>query len=203
MITGVLIRLAGSMRDPRGVLRTKLEQAPDPVAPEGDRLAAVLLPLVLSEPASIVFTRRHSGLSRHAGEISFPGGLPHDSDADLGVTALRETWEEIGIEPASVDVLGALSPVHTTVSGILILPFVGALEHLPELRPSEAEIEEILTFSVADLVGKASEIQMEREGRRFTTHAFEMDGGTVWGATGRILREFLDVVGKEAPWLAN
>src|SRR6476646_9943921 len=93
----------------------------------GARPAAVLVPLLAAAPEPrIVFTRRNEDLSRHAGEISFPGGLA-DPGEDLRDTALRETEEELGVDRGDVDVLGALPPVHTHVSGILIAPFVGLL----------------------------------------------------------------------------
>src|SRR5512134_3862906 len=120
-------------RPPEGwsVLRASLD--PDPVvevAP-GDRLAGVLLPLIDGTEPSLVFTKRSEDLSRHRGEISFPGGLGHDEDDSVERTALRETQEEVGIDPDAIEVLGALEPVHTFVTGILIVPFVGLLAERP------------------------------------------------------------------------
>ncbi|HKE54454.1 MAG TPA: CoA pyrophosphatase, partial [Actinomycetota bacterium] len=109
--------------DVRSRLEGQLERSSDAVAAPGDRLAAVLLPLV--EGDRLVFTRRAEHLSRHPGEISFPGGLEHEDDADLTATALRETEEELGLPRERVEVLGTLEPVHTFVSAILIVPFVG------------------------------------------------------------------------------
>jgi len=97
-------------QDLRGRLATTLD--PDPVPEPGPRdlLAAVLIPIVEGTEPSVVFTRRTDHLSRHAGEISFPGGLRHAEDATLEDTAVRETEEELGLARASVDVLGALPP---------------------------------------------------------------------------------------------
>jgi 8-oxo-dGTP pyrophosphatase MutT (NUDIX family) len=114
----------------RTALRGSLEQDPSPLPDPGDRLAAVLAPFVEEPVPSLVFTVRSSGMSRHAGEISFPGGL-QDPGETLRQTALREAFEEIGLDTATTELMGALPPVHTTVSGILVVPFVGMLESLP------------------------------------------------------------------------
>ena len=96
--------------DVRDRLRAALDQAPAPTPGPGERLAAVLAPIIGTREPSLVFTVRSSDLSRHAGEISFPGGL-QDGTESLLETALRETAEEIGLDGTSVDVLGALSSV--------------------------------------------------------------------------------------------
>src|SRR5213592_2298449 len=93
----------------------------------GRRPAAVVVPLVGGPEPSIVFTKRTDHLSRHPGEISFPGGMRHDEDPDLLTTALRETHEELGVAPTLIEVLGTLPPLETFTTGFTILPFVGAL----------------------------------------------------------------------------
>lgn len=175
-------------------LRAALEPDPQPVPPPGDRLAAVLLPLVLDGEPSVLFTRRREDMSRHPGEISFPGGLPHDEDDSLAATALRETDEEIGVASGLVEVLGALPPVHTMVSSILVVPFVGALDGRPDLRPSPDEIAEVLEYPVTALLESESAIRMERAGSTFTGYVFDMDGKVIWGATARMLHSFLKIV---------
>src|SRR5438874_5997203 len=104
-------------------LRSMLDADPDPDHGPGDRLAAVLALLILRPEPSLLFTRRAVGLSRHAGEISFPGGIQEDGET-LRVTALREAQEEIGLDPSIADLLGALPSVHTYVSSIVVVPFV-------------------------------------------------------------------------------
>src|SRR3954453_5294450 len=91
--------------------------------------AAVLVPLYLDTgDLHAVFTKRRDDLSRHAGEISFPGGRQDHPDEDLRTTALREADEEIGLDPAVVQLVGALPPVGTFVTGYRIFPFVGLVE---------------------------------------------------------------------------
>ena len=187
--------------DLRARLRAGLD--PDPVheAPPGDRLAAVLA-LVLETPApSLVFTVRAAALSRHAGEISFPGGLL-DPGESLAEAALREAEEEIGLDPALPEVVGALPPVHTHVSGILVVPFVGVIAAPPVFRVSDAEIDEILTFSMRDLAAAERPMSLPRDGGgRWHGWAYEVDGHTVWGATGWMLHTLLALMRREAPWI--
>lgn len=185
----------------RTALRAVLEQDPSPSPDPRDRLAAVLAPLIEEPEAALIFTVRSSDLSRHAGEISFPGGL-QDPGETLSQTALREAFEEIGLEPEATDVVGALPPVHTTVSGILVVPFVGMLESLPAFVVSEGEIEEVLTFTVARLAEVERAVEVAREpGRVWHGFAYELDGYMIWGATGWMLHALLEVIRKEASWL--
>ena len=96
--------------------------------------AAVLLPLYgWPEEPGLIFTERRADLRRHAGEISFPGGRQDDGDADLAATALREAEEEIGLDPAAVELVGALPPTSTFVTGYRIHPFVGLVPDPAEL----------------------------------------------------------------------
>ena len=176
--------------DVRTRLEGSLEPHPAPEPAEGDRLAAVLLPLV--DEDRLVFTRRTEHLSRHPGEISFPGGLAHDEDRDLAATALRETEEELGLSPADVEVLGGLAPVHTFVSAILIVPFVGLVAGSPAFEPSEAEIAEVLTYPLEELSAAETTVEWPRDGHVYRGFAYPMrDGNTIWGATAKILNELI------------
>jgi 8-oxo-dGTP pyrophosphatase MutT (NUDIX family) len=187
--------------DLRSVLRASLEQDPAPTPAAGDRMAAVLAPFVEAPEPSLVFTVRSGDLSRHAGEISFPGGL-QDPGETLRQTASREAYEEIGLDPATTELVGALPPVHTTVSGILVIPFVGMLATSPAFVVSDAEIDEVLTFPVTRLAEVERMVEIARDGRGFWRgYAYELDGYTIWGATGWMLHTLLEVVRKEAGWL--
>lgn len=181
--------------DLRSRLLNALDPSPVPEPAPGDRLAGVLLPLLTGKEPSLVFTLRTDHLPRHAGEISFPGGIEHAEDADLRATALRETREELGIGPEAVEVLGALRPVHTHVSGILVVPFVGMLEARPAFHPNEEEIAEVLEFPISRLAAVEAVVELPVDDHVYRGWAYEVDGHTIWGATARILHEFLDVVG--------
>jgi 8-oxo-dGTP pyrophosphatase MutT (NUDIX family) len=189
------------VRDVRDALRAGLDPGPDAVAPPGDRLAAVMALLVERPSPSLVFTVRAAGLSRHAGEVSFPGGIVDPGESALG-GALREAHEEIGLDPALPEVIGALPPVHTTVSGILVVPFVAVVAELPVFRVSGAEIDQLVVLPVADLAAAEADVLYELpEGGTWRGWVYETGGITVWGATGRMVHDLLDVMRREAPWL--
>jgi 8-oxo-dGTP pyrophosphatase MutT (NUDIX family) len=173
-------------------LSAALDHTPQHQPARGDRLAAVLVPIVGER--SIVFTRRTEELPRHPGEISFPGGIRHDDDASALDTALREADEELGIAPASVDVLGALPPVHTFVSRILIVPFVGVLRDGRAFRPNPGEIAEVLTFPLDELIAAETQVEWRRGKGIYVGQAYEMGHHTIWGATARILASLLEIV---------
>ena len=185
--------------DLRERLAATLDPDPAPDLPPGTRFASVLLPLVASSRPSLIFTRRGEHLSRHAGEISFPGGLPHEEDANLEATALRETEEELGIPRSAVEVIGALAPVHTFVSGILIVPFVGVLADRPVLTPNEAEIAEVLEYTIEELAAAEGIVEFPRDGHVYRGFAYEMGSNTIWGATAKILHEMIERSGS-APY---
>lgn len=184
--------------DLRRRLAGALEPEPRPEPGPTDRLAGVLVPIV--EPAdgarepTIVFTRRTEHLPRHAGEISFPGGIRHEDDADLRATALREADEELGLAPSAVEIVGALPSVHTFVSGILIVPFVGMLDVRPVFTPYEGEIAEVLEYELAALERAEGTVEFRREEGVYRGYAYDMGAHTIWGATARILHDLLDVV---------
>jgi 8-oxo-dGTP pyrophosphatase MutT (NUDIX family) len=185
----------------RAALRTALDRDPVPSPGPRDRLAAVVAPIVEMPEPSLIFTLRASDLSRHAGEISFPGGL-QDAGETLPATALRELFEEIGLEAASIELLGALPPVHTFVSGILVVPFVGLLSSPPAFTVNDAEIAEVLTFPVARLSAVEHTVEIDRgAGRVWHGFAYELEGHTIWGATGWMLHSLLEILRQEAAWL--
>jgi len=171
-----------------------LDPGPDPSLPEGTP-AAVILPIIDGREPAILLTLRTQLVRDHRGEISFPGGARHREDPNLLDTALRETEEELGIPRTLFEVLGSLPPTHTIVSGYVIAPYVGLLSGRPAMTPSAAEIAEVLELPVRRL------IEVEREvpapgGLHPTMYAYEVDGHVVWGATGRILHGFLELLAK-------
>jgi 8-oxo-dGTP pyrophosphatase MutT (NUDIX family) len=171
-----------------------LDPAPLVEVPSDASPAAVLVPILGAAPEPrLVFTKRTDTMSRHAGEISFPGGLV-DPGEHLAAAALREAQEELGLAPSDVELVGALEPVHTRVTGILIIPFVGFLWKDPRFTPNAEEIAEVLEYPLADLVAIGRKAEFEHEGRTFTTHVYEMDGQVIWGATAAILTAFIELI---------
>jgi 8-oxo-dGTP pyrophosphatase MutT (NUDIX family) len=156
----------------------------------GTKDAAVLVPLYPELRA--VFTERREDLRRHAGEISFPGGRRDHPDEDLRTTALREAHEEIGLDPADVELVGALPPVGTFVTGYRIFPFVGRIEEGHVWTPQESEVARVLEFSLADLVRGHEMKRLVRKGVPIKTPTYTVEGHLVWGATGRIVQSLLE-----------
>lgn len=160
--------------------------------------AAVLLPLYgWPEEPGLIFTERRADLRRHAGEISFPGGRRDEIDADLQTTALREAQEEIALEPARVELVGALPPTSTFVTNYRVHPFVGRVAQPRELdlKPNPGEVETVLTFSLDLLREGYAMRRLVRRGVPIHTPTYEVEGQLIWGATARILGEFLARLG--------
>ena len=190
------------MPDLAAALGPHLEADPRPAAAPGDRLAAVLALVVDGGDASLVLTERAAGMSRHPGEVSFPGGLCDPSDPDLRTTALRETEEELGIPAKEIRVLGALPPIHTSVSGILVAPFVGVIPALPTLSISHAEIARVVVTPIRALAAvEEQRVLREDGGTTWRGWWYELPETTVWGATGFMVHTLVELLRREARWL--
>ena len=161
--------------------------------PETARLAAALLLVYPGDHGPAVpLTVRASHLARHAGQISLPGGAV-DTDETLAQTALREANEEIGVDAATVTILGELTPVYVLVSGFTLHPVVGVSHQRPTFAAAPGEVAEILEVSLEDL-RDASRIRRGtriREGVAVEYPYFDLLGHQVWGATAMILGEFI------------
>jgi 8-oxo-dGTP pyrophosphatase MutT (NUDIX family) len=149
--------------------------------------AAVLVPMHgWPDHPGLVFTERRSDLSRHAGEISFPGGR-RDEDEDLLDTALREAEEEIGLPRDNVEIAGALPPIGTFVTNYKITPFVGLIEPGMRFQPNPTEVESVLVASLDDLAAAYEKRRLVRRGVPIKTDTYLISDKLIWGATARIL----------------
>ena len=157
--------------------------------------AAVLVPLLpRGDRLEVLFTRRTDTVLTHKGQISFPGGQREKSDRSLIETALRESYEEIGLEPSRVSVLGELDDMFTSVSGYVVTPVVGLVrEPTPELKLAPAEVKSVFTVSIDHLLGDSVHRTETREmdGHLFQVHFFTVGEDVIWGATGLMLDQFL------------
>jgi 8-oxo-dGTP pyrophosphatase MutT (NUDIX family) len=180
-----------------GALRRVLLDCDDASSLEvhGRTDAAVLVPVFVrdGEP-HLVFTRRRDDLRRHPGEISFPGGRRDDADASLSAAALREAHEEIGLDPAGVELLGALQPTPTIATSYAVYPFVGLIEPGLEWTLSAREVAEVLELGLGDLRAGYGRRRLLRRGIPFRTDVYVVDDHLIWGATARILGDLLDRV---------
>jgi 8-oxo-dGTP pyrophosphatase MutT (NUDIX family) len=139
-----------------------------------------------------VFTKRRDDLSRHPGEISFPGGRRDDGDADLQETALREAEEEIGLPRAAVRVIGALQPTPTFVTNYSIYPFVGVIEPGRVWELQAREVARVLEVALADIRDGYARRRLVRRGVPFRTDTYCVGDDLIWGATARIVADLLD-----------
>jgi len=158
--------------------------------------AAVLVPLHVKRGVlHAVFTERHHELPRHAGEISFPGGRRDPGDADLLATALRETHEEVGLPAESVELIGALEPAPTVVTGYAIYPFVGIVPSGFRWRPSDSEVAAVIDVPLPAVAAGYGRRRLVRRGVAIHTDTYVVDGHMIWGATARIVSDLLDRIG--------
>ncbi|MBF0427610.1 MAG: CoA pyrophosphatase [Magnetococcales bacterium] len=142
--------------------------------------AAVLLPLIGHEEVwHLLFIRRTLTVSHHKGQIAFPGGRAEHHDSTPLATALRETREELGLDPRQIHILGKLPPVPTTQTGFLIHPFVGILPLEFQLRPDPREVASTLTVPLDFFLNSPE--------RSRAKNRYNYQNEIIWGATARIM----------------
>lgn len=159
----------------------------------GRTQSAVLVPLFERDgDLHAVLTKRRDDLKRHPGEISFPGGRRDDTDADLLETALREAEEEIGLDRADVELLGALPPTPTFVTNYSIYPFVGRIPVGSVWTLEEREVDRVLELRLADVRAGYARRRLVRRGVAFRTDTYVVGEDLIWGATARIVADLLE-----------
>jgi 8-oxo-dGTP pyrophosphatase MutT (NUDIX family) len=174
--------------------RTPITVPPDPTR----RQAAVLLPL-FKHPGEyhMVFTKRTETLRHHKGQVAFPGGSFDPADGDLLTTALRESYEEIGIFPGHVTMLGRLDDLSTFSTNFTISPFVGLIPHPYIFRPNPIEVAAVFDVPLSVFADPAvghSYIRTREDGATLVDYEFHVNGHVIWGATARIIHHFLTVI---------
>ncbi len=172
----------------QALARVTRDEWPDPIQ------AAVLCALFEEDGClCVLLTRRAASMRSHTSEVSFPGGRL-EKDESPQAAALREAFEEVGLNPDEVEILGNLSPFSTRKLEVAILPFVGWLSQPPSLEPNPDEVEQILRVPLARLWEKGAyhqEIWDLPEISGLAIHFFELDEDIVWGATAHVLDELL------------
>ena len=160
------------------------------------KCAAVLVPLVWeSDHWSLLFTRRTDHVESHKGQVSFPGGGCDEGESTPEETALREAQEEVGIDPATVRVLGRLSNL-ITITSFRVTPVVGVIAWPAVLRIGLREVERVFTIPLDWLADRRNRWEFGLPGRNRTLVAYHpYDGELLWGATARITVDFLGTLG--------
>lgn len=163
--------------------------------------SAVLILFYQDEHGHIKFPliQRPSYDGAHSAQVSFPGGKYEDEDVDLIQTALRESEEEIGIDPKDVEIVGRISDLFIWVSNFMVTPIVGVTHSLPNFVKDEKEVESIIETNLSDIINpeKRKEGTVIARGKyKIQTPYFDIDNRVVWGATAMMLSELSMVVGK-------
>ncbi len=158
--------------------------------------AAVLVPLFKKgEDCHLLFTKRSEEVKYHKGEISFPGGMVDEEDSELERTALREAFEEIGLKESDVQIIGVLDDI-VTITEFIVTPVVGLFPYPYPFKVSEGEIAELIEVPLTSLLNEDSfsEREIFRAGQNEIVFAYQYGKHIIWGATARILKQFLDLI---------
>lgn len=171
---------------------------PQPVDPDPAFWQAAVLILIYDHEGGqrVVFQKRTDKVDAHKGQISFPGGGQDPGDSSLVFTALRETHEEIGVQPEDVDILGEIDQIKT-ISNFIVTPYVGWLKYFPyEWRFSEDEVAYLLEVPLDHLANPANFVPDHRliGGHEVILPSYRWGDDLIWGATGRMVSNFLDIV---------
>jgi 8-oxo-dGTP pyrophosphatase MutT (NUDIX family) len=161
--------------------------------------SAVLIPLIRTAGGlDLLFTKRTDRVEHHKGQISFPGGAFDPADKTSSDTALRETFEEIGIVPASVAILGTMDDLQTP-TGFIVTPVVGYVEKLPPLRLNLEEVAQVIQIPLEkffdDSLRRSS--VLDRGGAKVEVFSYDVWTEPVWGATAFFVKKLVDLLRKE------
>lgn len=181
--------------DPERMRRLMPQFPQDPVP------AAVLVPLIdRPDGLTVLLTQRASQLAHHAAQISFPGGRLEPDDADVASAALRETQEEIGLDPAHVRVFGYL-PDHVVISGFRVTPVLGLVSPPFLLEPNPAEVAGVFEVPLAHVLDTSNhKARLRRVGDQdMLLYDISWQGQNIWGATAGMLLTFVRMLKEEGP----
>ena len=164
--------------------------------------AAVLVPLYQENGQyHIIFIKRTEKVRDHKGQISFPGGARDSDDRTLLHTAVRESREEIGLEAEDIEVIGELDDELTTTTNYTVTPFVAVIPWPYRFQKNEDEVADILEIPIEALLknGRVSENAEALNGKPIESYTYDYNGNVIWGATARIVKKLLDIIGDIRP----
>ena len=170
---------------------------PDFKIPDNARESAVLILLHKeNEDTHCTLIQRPTYEGTHSGQIAFPGGKREEGEV-LKTTALRETYEEIGVSPELINVFGKLSDIYIPPSNFIVSPFVGEIDFKPIYVPDDFEVDEVFSFALTELLNedimKSKRLKMAN-GMFLKINYFDINNKVVWGATAAILQELKDIL---------
>jgi 8-oxo-dGTP pyrophosphatase MutT (NUDIX family) len=156
--------------------------------------SVLILLYPVGESMKTVVMLRPSYDGVHSGQISLPGGKWETSDKDLATTALRETYEEIGVPPSDIRLLGQLSPLYIPPSNYIVFPYIGIANLKPEFLKNPSEVQELIEIDIAELLKKSTCTTRDitfKDGNSIQVPCYIFGETIIWGATAMILSEFL------------
>lgn len=192
-----------STEDLRRILDVALSRRPRRALDRSDLVsAAVLVPITDRGGPHVLFTKKTADVPHHKGQFSFPGGIVEQRDGSRVETALREAWEEIRLPPETVEVLGLLDDTETRATSFIITPVVGIVRAQVAFAPDGREIERVIEVPLATLrdPGIFRTEVWERNGEAHAVQFYQVSPeDVVWGATARILSQFLELLAGPEP----
>ena len=181
------------------ILNSREPRVVDAGGTSGYRHAGVLVPLLEEDGVcKVLFTQRTHRVEHHKGRISFPGGGVEEKDGSIEETVLRETYEEIGLSEENIKLLGRIDDALTVASNYVIHPFVGWIGSMDGLATNPAEVRQVITVPLVVFYGGGTERRrypVEYEGVIYETAAFEYGDFMIWGATARMMENFVEITG--------
>lgn len=179
-------------------LKRHLEHRDKSIITDSSRISsAVLIPLYKDRGVyHVVFIKRTETVREHKGQISFPGGAREKEDKSLLDTALRESWEEIGLDTGDVEIVGEMDDEITTTSNFIVTPYIGVMPWPYDFVKNTDEVDDILCIPIASLLEKECRRPDAEtlDGEKVESCTYNYQGRIIWGATARILNKFLDMV---------
>lgn len=171
------------------------------------RHSAVLIPLLRDRGEyKVLLTKRTHRVDDHKGQISFPGGRVADEDRSYQETALRETWEEVGIRPEDITLLGRMDDALTLSSNYLIHPFVGYVPYPYPYQLNPLEVKRLMYVPFKVFLPDSALAMVERVeygGRTYESQTYRYDGEVIWGATARMMKDLIQILGEKIDLLVN
>ena len=188
-------KLPGSISHKKALPKNRILEVAQEQTKKVKHSSVLLLLFIENDELTACLIKRPVHMKHHAGQIALPGGRIEQGEAALD-TALRETWEEIGIHKKEIEILGSLSELYVEVSRFLIHPFVGWLKQKPETKINKNEVEKVILFPLKNFTTEFDEVELDTIKGRISVPCVRYENEIIWGATAMILAELKDILEK-------